>query len=78
MMGHSVKIVPTLTLRMNESDTPPYNADYDGDEMNVHAPQSFRTQAEIKWLCAITNHLRSPKNGGAVVGLGLWSFNFFY
>lgn len=37
--------------------------------MNVHAPQSFRTQAELKWLCAISNHLRSPKNGGAVVGL---------
>ncbi len=37
--------------------------------MNVHSPQSYRTQAELKWLCAIANHLRSPKNGGAVVGL---------
>lgn len=37
--------------------------------MNVHAPQSYRTQAELKWLCAIVNHLRSPKNGGAVIGL---------
>ena len=37
--------------------------------MNLHAPQSCRTQAELKWLCAISNHLRSPKNGGAVVGL---------
>lgn len=43
--------------------------DFDGDEMNVHAPQSYRTQAELKWLCAIANHLRSPKNGGAVIGL---------
>jgi DNA-directed RNA polymerase II subunit RPB1 len=34
MMGHKVKVVKTYTLRMNPSDTPPYNADFDGVSAN--------------------------------------------
>ena len=37
--------------------------------MNVHAPQAPRVVAELKWLCAVDNHLRSPKNSGATIGL---------
>ena len=69
MMAHRVRVWPNSTLGMNESVTPPYNADFDGDEMNIHAPQSERVIAELKWLCAVDNHLRSPKNSGATIGL---------
>jgi DNA-directed RNA polymerase II subunit RPB1 len=41
MMGHKVKVLPYNTFRLNVSVTSPYNADFDGDEMNAHIPQSF-------------------------------------
>lgn len=69
MMGHRVRVVPGSTFRLNESTTTPYNADFDGDEMNCHAPQVQGTIAEIKWLCAVSNNFLSPKNSGATIGL---------
>lgn len=48
MMGHRVKVLPWSTFRMNLSCTSPYNADFDGDEMNLHVPQSMETRAEIE------------------------------
>lgn len=48
MMGHRVKVLPEHTFRLNLSVTPPYNADFDGDEMNLHAPQSLLTASELK------------------------------
>ena len=42
MMGHRVKVMAGNTFRLNVSVTPPYNADFDGDEMNMHVPQSMQ------------------------------------
>lgn len=50
MMGHRVKVLPWSTFRMNLSCTTPYNADFDGDEMNLHLPQSVETRAEVRLL----------------------------
>jgi len=50
MMGHRVRVMPFSTFRLNLSVTTPYNADFDGDEMNLHAPQSYETRAESKKL----------------------------
>ncbi|KAK1324599.1 DNA-directed RNA polymerase II subunit RPB1 [Acorus calamus] len=47
IMGHRIKIMPYSTFRLNLSVTSPYNADFDGDEMNMHVPQSFETRAEV-------------------------------
>lgn len=47
MMGHRVKVLPYSTFRLNLSVTSPYNADFDGDEMNMHVPQSVETRAEV-------------------------------
>ena len=38
LMGHRVKVLPFSTFRLNLSVTTPYNADFDGDEMNMHVP----------------------------------------
>ena len=32
---------------MNVADTKPYNADFDGDEMNMHGPQDERKSSRI-------------------------------
>ena len=38
LMGHRVKVLQYQTFRLNLSVTSPYNADFDGDEMNMHVP----------------------------------------
>lgn len=53
IMGHRVKVLPYQTFRLNLSVTSPYNADFDGDEMNMHVPQSYETMAEIKEIMAV-------------------------
>ena len=46
MMCHKAKIMPYQTFRLNVLDTPPYNADFDGDEMNLHMPQNDISEIE--------------------------------
>ena len=53
IMGHRIKILPYSTFRLNLSVTKPYNADFDGDEMNMHVPQSLETKSEIKNIMMI-------------------------
>jgi|EP00979_Chaetoceros_neogracilis_P014092 DNA-directed RNA polymerase II subunit RPB1 len=52
IMGHRAKVLDWSTFRLNLSCTSPYNADFDGDEMNLHVPQSLpaRTEAELMML----------------------------
>lgn len=45
MMGHRVRVLNYNTFRLNLSCTTPYNADFDGDEMNLHVPQSLLTKS---------------------------------
>jgi DNA-directed RNA polymerase III subunit RPC1 len=40
IMAHRVRVLPGRTLRFNECVCAPYNADFDGDEMNIHVPQA--------------------------------------
>ena len=49
MMAHKIKVMPYETFRLNVVTTP-YNADFDGDEMNMHVPQSLQTAAELKHI----------------------------
>ncbi|EGR29261.1 RNA polymerase domain 2 family protein [Ichthyophthirius multifiliis] len=69
MMGHKVKILPWSTFRLNLSVCTPYNADFDGDEMNLHVPQSYETRAEIKHVCHVPRQIITPKSNKPVMGL---------
>jgi len=53
MMGHRVRILPYSTFRLNLSVCTPYNADFDGDEMNMHIPQSYEARAELQYICSV-------------------------
>ena len=48
------------TFRMNVADTKPYNADFDGDEMNLHMPQDIQSEAELKSTLFLTKSFRLP------------------
>jgi DNA-directed RNA polymerase II subunit RPB1 len=69
LMGHRVKVLPYSTFRLNLSVTTPYNADFDGDEMNMHVPQSYETMAEVKEIMAVPNQIVSPKDNKPVMGI---------
>ena len=60
MMAHRVRILDGLTFRLNISATTPYNADFDGDEMNMHVPQSFSSSNEISCLASVNRQIVSP------------------
>ena len=47
LMCHRVKVLPGSVIRLNTACTTPYNADFDGDEMNVHVPQGPKARAEV-------------------------------
>ncbi len=68
LMGHFVKVLPGRTFRINPATTFPYNADFDGDEMNVHVPQTEESRAEAKVLLDVNQNLISPKINENVLG----------
>ncbi|KAK9920884.1 hypothetical protein M0R45_029422 [Rubus argutus] len=68
VMCHRARIMPHWrTLRFNESVCNPYNADFDGDEMNIHVPQTEEARAEALMLMGVHNNLCTPKNGEILV-----------
>ena len=67
IMAHRVKVMPWRTFRFNECACTPYNADFDGDEMNMHLPQTEEARAEASELMSITNNLITPRNGEPLV-----------
>ena len=70
MMCHLARIMPKAdTFRLNVAVTKPYNADFDGDEMNLHAPQSIEAETELKTLAAVPYQLISPANNQSIIGI---------
>ncbi|XP_010483650.1 PREDICTED: DNA-directed RNA polymerase III subunit 1 [Camelina sativa] len=67
IMCHRARIMPWRTLRFNESVCNPYNADFDGDEMNMHVPQTEEARTEAITLMGVQNNLCTPKNGEILV-----------
>jgi len=69
MMGHRVKVMSGETFRLNLSATTPYNADFDGDEMNMHVPCSLESRAEVKELMMVSKNIVSPQSNRPVMGI---------
>ncbi|UCG95006.1 MAG: DNA-directed RNA polymerase subunit A' [archaeon] len=68
VMAHRVKITPWRTFTLNLCVCAPYNADFDGDEMNLHVPQSVEALTEAESLMLVEKHIRSPRFGGPIIG----------
>ena len=67
MMCHKVKVIPGLTFRLNPAVCAPYNADFDGDEMNLHVPQTEEARAEAELLMEVQTQLISPRYGLGII-----------
>src|SRR3989344_1965433 len=68
LMAHYVKVLPGRTFRLHTSVAAPYNADFDGDEMNIHSPQTEEAKSEAKILLGVKKNLISPKNNTNWIG----------
>ena len=67
IMAHKVKVLEWRTFRFNICVCAPYNADFDGDEMNMHLPQTEESRAEASLLMGVVNNLTTPRNGEPLV-----------
>ena len=68
IMAHCVRVLPYKTFRLHLCVCPPYNADFDGDEMNLHIPQSQEAQTEARLLMQVQDQILSPRFGGPIIG----------
>jgi len=68
MMCHRIKVLPGKTLRLNPAVCHPYNADFDGDEMNLHIPQTEEARAEAEILMEVQTQLISVRYGLSIIG----------
>uniref|UniRef100_V5GVE1 DNA-directed RNA polymerase subunit n=1 Tax=Ixodes ricinus TaxID=34613 RepID=V5GVE1_IXORI len=67
IMAHLAKVLPHRTFRFNECVCTPYNADFDGDEMNLHLPQTEEARAEALVLMGTRANLVTPRNGEPLI-----------
>ena len=67
MMAHKIKVMAGKTFRLNTDVCEPYNADFDGDEMNMHVPQSIQTLMELKHLASVPHHFISPSDNTPII-----------
>ena len=68
IMAHEVVVMPYKTFRLNTVVCPPYNADFDGDEMNMHALQNEEARAEARVLMRVQEQILRPRFGGNIIG----------
>lgn len=67
IMAHKAKVLENRTFRFNECVCTPYNADFDGDEMNLHLPQTEEARAEALVLMGNKSNLVTPRNGELLI-----------
>jgi len=71
MMGHQIHVLnrdDTNTLRMNVSVTKPYNADFDGDEMNLFLAQSIQARNELELIANVKYQIIGAKESSPIIG----------
>ncbi|XP_040275191.1 DNA-directed RNA polymerase I subunit RPA1 isoform X2 [Bufo bufo] len=70
IQAHKARILPgEKVLRLHYANCKAYNADFDGDEMNAHFPQSELGRAEAYTLACTDEQYLVPKDGTPLAGL---------
>lgn len=78
MMCHRIRVLPAKTLRLHPAVCTPYNADFDGDEMNLHIPQTEEAMQEAELLMEVETQLISPRYGLSIIGASTDSLSGIY
>ncbi|CAG8523131.1 6584_t:CDS:10 [Ambispora gerdemannii] len=70
VMAHQAKVLPgEMTIRMHYANCKAYNADFDGDEMNMHFPQNEIARAEAEIIGNTNEQYLEPTSGSPLRGL---------
>lgn len=69
VMGLTVRIHNNLVFQVPLALTLPWNADFDGDEMNIHIPQTVEAQAESKFILNASNSIISRQTNSPIIGI---------
>ncbi|KAM4808840.1 DNA-directed RNA polymerase I subunit RPA1 [Rhinophrynus dorsalis] len=70
IQAHKARILPgEKVLRLHYANCKAYNADFDGDEMNAHLPQSELSRAEAYTIACTDEQYLVPKDGTPLAGL---------
>jgi DNA-directed RNA polymerase II subunit RPB1 len=69
IMAHRIRVIPDRTFRLPVCDTTPYNADFDGDELNIHVLQTHDARAEARELMSATTQMINPENNKPIIAL---------
>lgn len=68
-MGHRAKYWPWETIGLHSSHTSPYNADHDGDEMNIHKLQTMSARAEARHIFSVEDNIMNAQSNRPIMGL---------
>lgn len=68
-MGHHAKVLDWSAFHLNLSCASPCNADFDGDEMNLHVPQSLPARAEAELMMLAPRVVMSGQSNRPVMGI---------
>ena len=69
IQAHTARIMLGSTFRLNLTCTSPYNADFDGDEMNLHVDRTEETRTEAKLIMGVQNNFVTPQSNRPVMGI---------
>jgi DNA-directed RNA polymerase II subunit RPB1 len=72
MMAHRIKVINDehlLSFRLSVAVTKPYNADFDGDEMNIFVPQTLQTQIELEEIACVERQIITPTTSTPIIGI---------
>jgi DNA-directed RNA polymerase beta' subunit len=69
MLGMEVVPMPFKSFRFNLACTASLNADFDGDEMNIHAPQSYEAEAELRMLSSANFQIITAQESKPIVAI---------
>ena len=62
MIAQKVRIIPGKTIRLNLAITSSFNADFDGDEMNLFCPNNVEAESELRFLSSVDNFIINPQS----------------
>lgn len=67
MLGMEIILMEHKSFRFNLAITPSFNADFDGDEMNIHVPQTYEAETELRMLMNANNNIISPQESKPII-----------
>jgi len=70
MIGGKARIMPHgRTIRTPLNFTTPMNMDYDGDETNIHFPQTIEARSEYEELLSVSKNIISGQSSRPIMGV---------